>query len=379
MKHTTLAGLAVALAAPVMLIAAPAQAHTPDISASCDGVVLKATAYDSGKANTWTVTVDGKTESGTFGASLSKTIKVPQAGATSDWSASIASHDSNPQYGQTKSGKVGPCGTPAATTVTVPDLAVTPPTCDTDGTLPLTFWPAAQNANGYEGDGFRVYLNKAYTGPGTYIATLQKVGPGFDPKYPGGTKVTGNLTQTLVVEGRLQFADCNEPPAPKVVVTEAELVKCESDTVVKTITTTTTPPVLNEAGDAYVDGVPVVTTTEKTRPATDTECPPVVEPPVVVPPVVEPPVVEPPVEPPVVEPPVVEPPAAPPVVEPPAKREPRIGTPVSAETPVVYEEVRTLPNTGASSFDREAGVLAGVLLVGAGLVVTLFARRRRSI
>ena len=85
------------------------------------------------------------------------------------------------------------------TTIAVPDLTVLPPTCDTAGSLPLTTWPAAQNPNGYEGDGFRVYLDKAYTGAGTYKATVQKVGPGFDPKYPAGTKVTGNLLQTLVV------------------------------------------------------------------------------------------------------------------------------------------------------------------------------------
>jgi len=91
--------------------------------------------------------------------------------------------------------------TPACTvtTIEVGPLAVNPPTCDTAGLLPLTSWPAAQNPNGYEGDGFRVYLNKAYTGPGTYIATVQKVGPGFDAKYPKGTKVVGLLSQTLVV------------------------------------------------------------------------------------------------------------------------------------------------------------------------------------
>lgn len=94
---------------------------------------------------------------------------------------------------------VGPkCTT---TTVKVPDLPVNPPTCTEDGSLPWTSNPPAQNPNGYEfpGQGFRVYLDKAYTGPGTYVATVQKIGPGFDPAFWGGTKVEGNLKQTLTV------------------------------------------------------------------------------------------------------------------------------------------------------------------------------------
>lgn len=95
---------------------------------------------------------------------------------------------------------VGPkCG---PVTITVPTLTVTPPTCDVDGALPFLGNPAAQNPNGYEfpGEGFRVYLDRAFDGPGVYVATIQKVGPGFDPAFPYGTKVTGETRQTLTVE-----------------------------------------------------------------------------------------------------------------------------------------------------------------------------------
>lgn len=101
------------------------------------------------------------------------------------------------------------------TEIVLPALTATPPTCDTDGTLPFLGNPAAQNPNGYEfpGQGFRVYLSTGFTGPGTYTATLQKVGPGFDPAFPAGTKVTGETKQTLVVTGKTGFQGEN-PEAP---------------------------------------------------------------------------------------------------------------------------------------------------------------------
>jgi len=86
-------------------------------------------------------------------------------------------------------------------TITAPTLVPTSPTCDADGSLPFLGNPAAQNPNGYEfpGQGFRVYIAPAFTGPGTYVATIQKVGPGFDPAFPKGTKVVGATSQTLTV------------------------------------------------------------------------------------------------------------------------------------------------------------------------------------
>lgn len=107
---------------------------------------------------------------------------------------------------------------PVVTEVVVPALAVTPPTCYADGSLPFTSNPPAQNPNGYEfpGQGFRVYLDKAYTGPGTYIATPQKIGAGFDPAFPGGTKLAAgsNAPQTLTVlpsTGPVQSTDPSKP------------------------------------------------------------------------------------------------------------------------------------------------------------------------
>lgn len=85
-----------------------ASAHTPAISGACTtGVVLKASAYDGKKENTWTVTLNGQTQSGTFGESLNKTFPLSQEGKTTTWSAKIAAF--NGQYSTTNSGTLT-CG-----------------------------------------------------------------------------------------------------------------------------------------------------------------------------------------------------------------------------------------------------------------------------
>jgi len=131
--------------------------------------------------------------------------------------------------------------TPPATvvTITVPTLAPTPPTCDTAGTLPFLSNPAAQNPNGYEfpGQGFRVYISPAFSGPGVYTATIQKVGAGFDPAFPKGTKVVGATTQTLTVLAATGFQS-TDASAPCYVTPP---VIPDEPTVPETPTTPATP------------------------------------------------------------------------------------------------------------------------------------------
>lgn len=105
----------------------------------------------------------------------------------------------------------------APTEIAVPDLQayVVAPTTLADGTLSFLGNTPAQNPNGYEfpGQGFRVYISPAFAGPGTYTATVQKVGPGFDAAYPDGTKLVGgaSTTQTLVVSPMLATPDTTKP------------------------------------------------------------------------------------------------------------------------------------------------------------------------
>ena len=94
-----------------VLVASPATAHTPNISADCGGVHVAATAYDAGVQNHWSVTIDGVTQSGSFGASFDRTFPVPQDGTTVAWSAFVEAADGSYHGGE--SGTVGPCGTPA--------------------------------------------------------------------------------------------------------------------------------------------------------------------------------------------------------------------------------------------------------------------------
>ncbi|QHB37212.1 hypothetical protein QDA03_gp29 [Microbacterium phage Terij] len=234
-------------------------------------------AYQAGDAtpNTVTVTVDGtQVYSERFGTSHTATI--PLDGTTKhSWVASFVGW--NGIGTQTITGKTTAC---PPTGITVPALTVTPPTCNADGSLPFLGNPAAQNPNGYEfpGQGFRVYLDRAFDGAGTYTATLQKVGPGFDPAFPYGTKITGgDTTQTLTVLPATGYqADDPEAPCyvnvPEPVVTTGEWstpeIDCtaeEGDEVAITRTVTTTTSTLNPT-----TGTVTTETTEATEEGTYT-------------------------------------------------------------------------------------------------------------
>lgn len=279
MKFRTLAAsaAAVALALGVVgLSALPASAHTPSITASCEkGVTAKATAYDGKRENRWTITVGGVTESGTFGASLNKTIPVPQDSAVTSWSATIEAHDGG--YRQSLSGTVGPCG---VKTVTAPTIEVTPPTCLEPGGIPITANPPAQNPNGYElpGQGARVYLSPGFTGPGTYTATIQKIGPGFDPAFPNGTKIVGSTSQTLTVLPATGFQGTDEAalcyvPVPPTKIVETEWVgefECGDTTVTETRQVTETRYELDPV-TGTVNSTSGTSTEERTRDLTEAE------------------------------------------------------------------------------------------------------------
>ena len=257
--------------------------------------------------NTITLILDGVTVAGPIHFGTSYTGSYPLTG-TQAHSYKVVIDAIGTKYDKTITGKTTVC---PPVNVEVPTLTVTPPTCDTDGTLPFLGNPAAQNPNGYEfpGEGFRVYISPAFSGPGTYTATIQKIGAGFDPAFPYGTKVTGETSQTLVVAPAIGFHDNADGQrncyvAPPVVTPTTEVVEtvdCETSTVLITTTTTTPTFTFDSKTGVHTEGDPIVEVTTDTREATAEECP------VVVPPTEEPPVVEPPVvTPPVVDVPVVD-------------------------------------------------------------------------
>lgn len=110
-------------------LAQSATAATPSISAACDGVTLSATEYDGSRANEWSVTIDGTTTGGTFGAAFQQTFPVPQDSEFA-WSARIAAADG--QYTVEQDGTLGPCvTTPTGEPSTTAPTTSAPPTSPT--------------------------------------------------------------------------------------------------------------------------------------------------------------------------------------------------------------------------------------------------------
>ena len=365
-RQTEVTPAQAAVGDPTIVIANPAYVPaTPGTPAQGEQTIPNP-AYVEADAtpNSVTVTVDGQqVYAAEFGESHTATI--PLDGTTKhNWIASFVGW--NGTGTQTITGKTAAC---PPVGITVPDLPVTPPTCTADGTLPFLSNPAAQNPNGYEfpGQGFRVYLDKAYTGPGTYVATLQKVGAGFDPAYPYGTKITGGSTsQTLTVLPATGTQDDDPdapcftiPENPGPVVTYGEWqtgqFDCGDTTVQITRTMTSTEQVWD--GRKYVDGESVTTTQTADRPLTDEElatleCE--------VPPTEEP-------EEPTTTP---EEPTAP---EEPTSEEPTVQTVARAAAPV-----DTLAQTGSDPAARLWFLIAGAGAVAFGGLGAVLGLRRRQ-
>lgn len=315
---------------------------------------------------------------------FTQTIPAPAAGMTGSVNLSLKWSDGFPQSGITATATVSAdCTGPA--TVVVPDLPVAPPTCTADGSLPFTTNPPAENANGYEfpGQGFRVYPSPAYAGPGTYTATVQKVGAGFDPAFPNGTKVTGATSQTLTVLPAIgnQTADETAPcftrpeqPEPKVTYTEWKDAEnnCTVDVIVQTRDQVTTTYVWDESKQDYV-GTDVTVQEVQQRAKTDEEKDACV---IVTPPTEEPtPPTDQPTE------PTPSPTSKPstsseqqPVVA--SKASPTTG---ASPTPSATPTADTLAYTGSSPMLLGAGI-AGVLAAStaATFLIVMAVRRRRK-
>lgn len=255
--------------------ATPASAHTPVISADCSGVHVKATAYDAGQANKWSVTIGGVTQSGTFGASFNQSFPVPQDGATTSWSANVSAGDGS--YPGQGSGSVGPCGTPPPPT----DVCVDLPGDQPEGTS-CTPPPDVVRADSKQLEGCDVTFDGVAYGAGELT---------YDEQYTD-TFVFNTTTNTwdLVTDTTATIANpeftawtvaeqvangCTEPttqpPAIHSSNTSSE-VSCASDVVVTTTTSTTTPYVYDAQTNEWVLGEPVVDTTTSEAPVEQGVC-----------------------------------------------------------------------------------------------------------
>lgn len=270
-----------ALTVPVLavgfgaLTAAPASAHTPNISATCSGVHIGATAYDANMANRWSVTIDGVTQNGTFGDSLDQTFPVPQDGATTTWSAFVEAADGS--YHGGNNGQVGPCGTPPPT-----DVCADLPGSQPDGTA-CTPPPDTKRSDSKEAHGCDVTLAGTPYGAGDLT---------YDEEFTD-TYVFNDQTNTwdLVTDTTPTIADivftpwtvqqqvdqgCAElptqPPAEQSQYSSTEL-DCDDDVMVTTTVTTTTPYVYDAASNTWVPGHPVKQTSTDEEPVQPGDCP----------------------------------------------------------------------------------------------------------
>ena len=272
--------LIAALSVPVLavgfgaLIASPASAHTPDIDASCGGVHVGATAYDANMANRWSVTINGTTQSGTFGASFDQTFPVPQGGATSTWSAFVEAADGT--YHTDQSGSVGPCGTPPPV-----DVCQDLPGDQPEGTA-CTPPPDVQRADAQQLGDCAVDFNGTSYGAGDLT---------YDEQYTD-TYVFNEQTNTwdLVTDTEPTIANvvftpwtvaeqvqngCTEtaeqPPAEQSKDSSTKL-DCDDEVQVTTTVTSTTPYVYDEDTNDWVPGETVKDTTVKETPVQPGDC-----------------------------------------------------------------------------------------------------------
>ena len=190
-KRTFTSALAVGLIAlgVPLLTMGPASAHTPAVSASCSGITVTGTSYESGDTNTLGIQIDGGTwTTKNFSTSGSLTVPVPQDDArVHSWKAYVHTSNSNAAYSKDYSGSVGPCGHKQVTAVL---WDKTPPTCSADGALVPRTEPAGITVTRSPATG---------TGPGHYVITFTA---------QTGYAITGPTSQTIDVQPRLTGDQC---------------------------------------------------------------------------------------------------------------------------------------------------------------------------
>jgi hypothetical protein len=254
-----------ALAVPVLavgagvLTSAPASAHTPGISADCNGVHVSATAYDPNMQNHWSVTIDGATQSGTFGSSFDQTFPVPQDGSTVAWSASVEAEDGS--YHGEDSGTVGPCGTPP-----VADVCDDLPGDQPEGTE-CTPPPDVQRSEDDGLDGCDVTFQGRDYGAGE-LSWVNEYSDTYAFDDQTGTWVlvtdtTPTVTQVeftpWTVQEQVDHGCQSKPEQPPAEHTSDSSTRldCDDRVQVTTTTTTTTPYVYDAETNSWVPGTPV--------------------------------------------------------------------------------------------------------------------------
>jgi hypothetical protein len=332
-----------------LAVAAPANAHTPEASATCSTLTLALTNYTAGPygelVNTLTVEIDSAVvDRVNFGTSMHQQYQLGDSAVAHEYRVAIDA--TGTEFDRQFSGTSAPCTPPAAPDATAV-LAVAPATCDADGALTL-----GDVTNATWG------TPTATVGPGQYSVTANAVA--------GHVFADGTATKTFTgtLDGRLDptAAPCAtvvvvpDRPAPTRDVVDTTALDCFAGTQSSTTTTTTTDWTLDTATNTWVTAPPVVTATVN---AVSGVCGTTATPPTVVTP-----------------PAGVTPPAA---VTPPADVTPPATsvTTVERSVPAQAVPVRALAHTGSDA-GAVAPIGAGILLFGVALMLVQRLRGKRA-
>jgi hypothetical protein len=264
-KYLSVAALA-ALAS-VAVVAAPASAHTPTVGADCATVSVELVSYtttqNDAAPNSITVRIDGDLiAQETFGTSISRYYDFDDSAVAHDWAVHVDSIDDN--YDRDFGGTTTPCTPPPVVDATAA-VTTAAATCDLGETLTLGAITAAD-----WGTPTRT------TGPGDYEVTATA----HQGHLFAGDQPTLTLRDTLA--GPLTGEDCDDEPVPPVTPVKpepesttkfSESVDCQTDTITRVTTTTTTDVVFDAQENEWVETEPAIVVASATRPADVTACP----------------------------------------------------------------------------------------------------------
>ena len=134
----------------VFATAMPAAANNNESSASCSGVIGKATNFHAGDTNMLILSIDGAVVfSAAFTQNIEHVADVPQDGNTHTWQAAIDSSDN--RWDSTVGGTVGPCGGGPPAHASVDDPAADNPAGhDPSGHDPAGYESPPDNPSGHD-------------------------------------------------------------------------------------------------------------------------------------------------------------------------------------------------------------------------------------
>ena len=271
--HTLLA-LSIASVA-LIATAAPAQAHTPAVSADCAQLSVRLDSYrggghhGGGDPNSVAVSIDGAPVlNQRFGRSFAQTFAFANSAVAHPWSVVVDAVDN--EFDRTFTGTSVPCA-PAVVADAAAAVTVSEPSCVAPAILTLG---AITNATWSKPTATR--------GPASYSVTaIANAGHVFADKAT--TRVFSGILAGPLDASKTPCVTTppvvNPPPQPpvqpqaQIVMTTEEAVDCAAREIVTTTTITTTGTKLDASGQNWIPAEPVVKVSRSTRAVEPGQCP----------------------------------------------------------------------------------------------------------